>query len=165
MGSHYILACDATYRSMAIDSTRKKTAISGIKKTTALLGCLENFTDRMISIISQDILRRGVKTKRNRRAVNPQSVWLNPKNRSNFAPTRRINSSWVSKIAVPLKIFNVSSYGYGMTVLTTHSYMRPCNERLAQAAGATTFAKIKRGFIPRLVEGVVMRACVYLSFP
>jgi hypothetical protein len=97
---------------MAIDSTRKKTAISGLKKATALLRCLENFTDRMISIISQDMLRRGVKTKRNSRAVNPESIWLNPKNRSNFAPTKRLSSSWGSKIAVPLRIFNVSSYEY-----------------------------------------------------
>ena len=96
---------------MILDSTRKRAAISGMKKATALLRCLENFTDRMISMISQDRLRRGVKTNRNRRTVNPESIRLNPKNRSNFVPTKRINSSWVSEIAVPLKIFNVSSYG------------------------------------------------------
>jgi len=83
--------------------------ISGIKKAADLLWCLENLTDRIISIINQDRLRRGAKTNRNRRAVNPESIWLNPKIKSNFAPTKRINGSWVIKIVIPLKIFRFSS--------------------------------------------------------
>jgi hypothetical protein len=57
-----------------MDSIKKKTAISGIKKVTALLRCLENLTDRMISVIIQDRLRRGTNTNRNRRKVNPESI-------------------------------------------------------------------------------------------
>jgi hypothetical protein len=57
-----------------MDSIKKKTAISGIKKVTALLWCLENLTDRMISVISQDRLRGGTNTNRKRRRVNPESI-------------------------------------------------------------------------------------------
>lgn len=73
-GASYILACDAIYRSIAIDSKRKKTAISGVKKAAAPLPCLENLTDRIISVMSQVRLRRGAKTNRNKRTVNPESI-------------------------------------------------------------------------------------------
>jgi len=49
-----------------MDSIKKKTAISGIKKVTALLWCLENLTDCMISVMSQDRLRGGTNKNRKR---------------------------------------------------------------------------------------------------
>jgi hypothetical protein len=49
-------------------------AISGIRKTTDLLRDLENLTDRIISVVSQARLRRGAKTNKNRRVVNPESI-------------------------------------------------------------------------------------------
>jgi len=94
-----------------MDSMKKKTAISGIKKVTTLLWCLENLTDRIISVISQDRLIRGANANKNRRRVNPESIRLNPKNKLNLAPTKRINGNWVKKIAIALKIFSFSSYG------------------------------------------------------
>jgi hypothetical protein len=44
-----------------MDSIKKKPAISGIRKTTALPRCLNSLTDSMISVISQDRLRRGTR--------------------------------------------------------------------------------------------------------
>jgi hypothetical protein len=70
----------------------------------------------MISVIIQDRLRGGINTKRKRRRVNPESIRLNPKIKSNLAPTKRINGNWVRKIDMPLKIFNFSSYGYNLIV-------------------------------------------------
>jgi hypothetical protein len=99
-----------------MDSIKKKTAISGIKKATALLWCLENLTDRMISVIIQARLRNGTNTNRNRSRVNPESIRLNPNIKSNLAPTKRINGNWVKKIAMPLKIFSFSSYGVNLIV-------------------------------------------------
>ena len=92
-----------------MDSTKKKTAISGIKKVAALLWCLENLTDRMISVIIQDRLRGGTNANRKRRRVNPESIRLNPKIKSNLPPTKRINGNWVKKIAMPLKTFSFGS--------------------------------------------------------
>jgi hypothetical protein len=57
-----------------MDSIKKKTAISGIKKVAVLLRCLENLTERMISVTIQDRLRSGTNTNRNRRKVNPESM-------------------------------------------------------------------------------------------
>jgi hypothetical protein len=57
-----------------MDSIKKKTAISGINKVAALIWCLEDLTDRIISVISQDKLRKVANTKRNRRRVNPESI-------------------------------------------------------------------------------------------
>jgi len=99
-----------------MDSIKNKTAISGIKKVTALLRCLENLTDRMISVVIQDRLRSGTNTNRNRSSVNPESIRLNPKIKSNLAPTKRINGNWVKNIAMPLKIFSFSSYGVNLIV-------------------------------------------------
>jgi hypothetical protein len=99
-----------------MDSTKKKTAISGIKKVAALLWCLENLTDRMISVIIQDRLRGGTNANRKRRRVNPESIRLNPKIKSNLPPTKRINGNWVKKIAMPLKIFSFGSYKYNLIV-------------------------------------------------
>jgi hypothetical protein len=99
-----------------MDSIKKKTAISGLKKVTALLWCLENLTDRMISMVSQNRLTGGTNTNRKRRRVNPESIRLNPKIKSNLAPTKRINGNWVKKIAMPLKILTFSSYGYNLIV-------------------------------------------------
>jgi len=70
-----------------MDSIKKKTAIHGIRKETVLWRCLNSLTDRMISVISQARLRGGTNTNRNRRMVNPESIRLNPKIRSNLAPT------------------------------------------------------------------------------
>jgi hypothetical protein len=92
-----------------MDSTKKKTAISGIKKVAALLWCFENLTERMISVIIQDRLRGGTNTNRKRRRVNPESIRLNPKIKSNLAPTKRINGNWVNKIAMLLKLFNFNT--------------------------------------------------------
>jgi hypothetical protein len=91
-----------------MDSIKKKTAISGITKDIALFRCLRSLTDRMISVISQDRLRRGTNTNRNRRMVNPESIRLNPKIKSNLAPTKRSNGNWVKKIAMALNIFSFS---------------------------------------------------------
>ena len=99
-----------------MDSIKNKTAISGIKKVTALLRCLENLTDRMISVVIQDRLRSGTNTNRNRSRVNPESIRLNPKIKSNLAPTKRINGNWVKKIAMPLKIFSFSSYEINLII-------------------------------------------------
>jgi hypothetical protein len=99
-----------------MDSIKKKTAISGIKKVAVLLRCLENLTDRMISVIIQDRLRRGTNPNRYRRRVNPESIRLNPKIKSNLAPTKRINGNWVKKIAIALKIFSFGSYAYNLIV-------------------------------------------------
>ncbi len=92
-----------------MDSIKKKAAISGTRKTTALPRCRNSLTDRMISVIIQDTLRGGTNTNRKRRRVNPESIRLNPKIKSNLAPTKRINGNWVRKIAIPLKIFSFSS--------------------------------------------------------
>ena len=99
-----------------MDSIKKRTAISGIKKVKALLRCLENLTDRMISVIIQDRLRNGTNTNRYRRRVNPESIRLNPKIRSNLPPRKRINGNWVKKIAMPLKIFSFSSYEINLII-------------------------------------------------
>jgi len=92
-----------------MDSTKKKAAISGIRKTTALPLCRNSLTDRMISVTSQARLTRGTNTNRNTSMVNPESKRLNPKNKSNAAPTKRISGNWVRKIAIPLKIFSFGS--------------------------------------------------------
>ena len=93
-----------------MDSTKKKTAISGIKKFAALIWCLDNLTDRMISVISQERLRGGTNRNRKMRRLNPESIRLNPKIKSNLPPTKRINGNWVRKIAMPLKICSFVSY-------------------------------------------------------
>jgi len=48
--------------------------------------------------------------------VNPESIRLNPKIKSNLPPTKRINGNWVKKIAMPLKIFSFGSYKYNLIV-------------------------------------------------
>ena len=93
-----------------MDSTKKNTAINGIKKVAALIWCLDNLTDRMISMIIQARLRGGTNRNRKRRSVNPESIRLNPKSKSYLPPIKRINGNWVKKIAMPLKIFSFSSY-------------------------------------------------------
>ena len=57
-----------------MDSKKKKTAISGNRKDNALFRSLNNLTDNVISMISQARLRRGTKTNRDMRMVNPESV-------------------------------------------------------------------------------------------
>ena len=79
--------------------------MNGIKKVSALLWCLENQNDRMVSVITQDRFRRGINTNRKIRKPNPASMRLNPKSKSNLAPIKRINGTWVKIIAMPLKIF------------------------------------------------------------
>lgn len=105
-----------------MDSIKKKTAIRGIKKVAALLWCLENLTDRMISVIIQDKLRGGTNTNRKRRRVNPESIRLNPKIKLNLAPKKRINGNWVKKITAPLKKFRFSSFGNDLIVRVSASY-------------------------------------------
>ena len=94
-----------------MDSVKKKTAISGIRKDNALSRCLNSLTDSVISVISHARLKRGTNINRDRRKVNPPSMRLNPKIKSNLAPIIRIIGSWVKKIAMPLKIVSFSPYG------------------------------------------------------
>ena len=93
-----------------MDSVKKQTAISGIKMHITLLWCFENLTERINSAIIQDRLSSGTNTNKKSRTVNPESIRLNPKIKSNLAPTKRINGNWVKKIAMPLKRFSLSSY-------------------------------------------------------
>jgi len=100
-----------------MDSIKKKTAISGNRIDNALTWCLlKSLINSMISVIIQDRFRSGTNTNRNRRRVNPESIRLNPKIKSNLAPTKRINGNWVKKIAMPLKIFSFGSYKYNLIV-------------------------------------------------
>ena len=85
-----------------MDSTKKKTAIIVIKKVAVLFWRLENLTDRMILVISQDRLSGGTHENRKTRRVNPESIRLNPNSKSNSAPTTRINGNWVKKIDMAL---------------------------------------------------------------
>ena len=86
-----------------MDSTKKKTAIRGIKNFAALIWCLDNLTDRIISVIIQDRLRGGTNKTKNRRRVNPEFIRLNPKSKSYLPPIKRTIGNWVNKIAMPLK--------------------------------------------------------------
>jgi len=99
-----------------MDSAEKKTAISGIRKDIFLSRFLNSLTDSVISVISQAKLKRGTKINRDRRMVNPPSMRLNPKIKSNLAPIIRIIGSWVKKIAMPLKIFSFSSYEINLII-------------------------------------------------
>ena len=83
--------------------------MQGIRKDTALLCCLNRLIDTMISVTSQTRLKGGIPTNRNRSTENPESIRLNPKSRSNLAPKKRINGNCVNMIAVPLRIFSLSS--------------------------------------------------------
>ncbi len=89
-----------------MDSAEKKTAISGIRKDIFLSRFLNSLTDSVISVINQAKLKRGTNINRDRRMVNPPSMRLNPKIKSNLAPIIRIIGSWVKKIAMPLKIIS-----------------------------------------------------------
>ena len=93
-----------------MDCIKKITAISGSKKFATLIWFRENLTDRMISVIIQAKLRKGTNTNRKTRRVNPESSRLNPKIKSNLAPTKRINGNWVKKIAMPRKILSEGSF-------------------------------------------------------
>ena len=99
-----------------MDSAKKKTAISGLKKFAALIWRLENLTDRMTSMIIQARLIGGTNRKRKSRRVNPESIRLNPKIKSNLPPRKMINGNWVKKIAMPLKICSFVSYKYNLLV-------------------------------------------------
>ena len=99
-----------------MDSAKKKMAISCNRKDNALFRCLNSLTDSVISVISQARLRRGTNINRDRRKVNPPSMRLNPKIKSNLVPIIRIIGSWVKKIAMPLKIVSFSLYGNIMIV-------------------------------------------------
>jgi hypothetical protein len=90
-----------------MDCIKKNRARHGMRKETALSWRLNRLIDRMISMISQDRLSGGTHKNRYKRRVNPESIRLNPKLRSNLAPTKRINGNWVNKIAMALKIFNL----------------------------------------------------------
>ena len=99
-----------------MDSAKKKMAISGIRKDNALFRCLNSLTDSVISVISQARLKRGTNINRDRRKVNPPSMRLNPKIKSNLAPIIRIIGSWVKKIAMPLKIISFNPYDNNLIV-------------------------------------------------
>ena len=60
-------------------------------------------------MIIQTKLRGGTNKNRKRRRVNPESIRLNPKIKSNLPPKKRIIGNWVKKIAINLKIFSFSS--------------------------------------------------------
>jgi len=92
-----------------MDSIKKQTANSGIKNVSALLWCLENLTDRMISVIIQDRLRGG--TKRNKKEKGESWIHtIKSENQIKFGANKRINGNWVMKITNILKIFRFSSY-------------------------------------------------------
>ena len=99
-----------------MDSAKKKTAISGIRMDVFLSRFLNSLTDSVISVISQARLKSGTNTNRDRRMVNPPSMRLNPKIKSNLAPIIRIIGSWVKKIAMPLKIISFNSYDNNLIV-------------------------------------------------
>ncbi len=61
-----------------MDSIKNRMAIIGIRIAVAIFWCLNSLTDSLISKISQDRLRKGTNTKRNRRVLSPSFVWLNP---------------------------------------------------------------------------------------
>ena len=88
-----------------MDSNKNKRAIIGQEMFDVILRRPENFTDRIISAISQHMLRRGTDKKSKSKTANPESIRLNPKSMSNFAPQKRISGNCVNKIAVPLIIF------------------------------------------------------------
>ena len=99
-----------------MDSAKKKMAISGNRKDNALFRCLNSLKDSVISMIIQARLRRGTNINRDRRMVNPPSMRLNPKIKSNLAPIIRIIGSWVKKIAMPLKIISFNPYDNNLIV-------------------------------------------------
>ena len=106
-----------------MDSAKKKMAISGIRKDIFLSRFLNSLTDSVISVISQARLKRGTNINRDRRKVNPPSMRLNPKIKSNLAPIIRIIGSWVKKIAMPLKITRFSPY---VSNLIVRKYVLNC---------------------------------------
>jgi len=73
--------------------------MSGIKKATVLLWCLKYLTDRTISVISQDRLRRGADTIRNRRTLNPE-----PQQR---AHSPQLAAGLASEYKIRLKVLTV----------------------------------------------------------
>ena len=99
-----------------MDSAKKKMAISGIRKDIFLSRFLNSLTDSVNSMISQARLKRGTNINRDRRKVNPPSMRLNPKIKSNLAPIIRIIGSWVKKIAMPLKIISFIPYDKNLIV-------------------------------------------------
>jgi hypothetical protein len=92
--------------SMKTDSKKKKRANPGSRKDIDLFWRLATLTEFMISTMSQIRLIIGTNTNRNNSVVNPVSVRLNPKSKSNLAPIIRRMSNWGKKIAMPLRIFN-----------------------------------------------------------
>jgi hypothetical protein len=64
----------------------------------------------MFSVMSHDILSGGTNENRRRSKVNPASMRLKLKIRSNLAPTKRINGTWVKAIDMVLNAFSFSSY-------------------------------------------------------
>jgi hypothetical protein len=99
-----------------MDSNKKKRAIIGQEMFDVILRRPENFTDRIISAISQHILRRGTDTKSKSKVANPESIRLNPKSRSNLAPKKSINGNCVKNIAMPLIIFIIRFNGTDLIV-------------------------------------------------
>ena len=93
-----------------MDSTKNMRATIGIMKLAALIWCLDSLTDLMISVINQAKLRGGTNKNRKRRRVNPESIRLNPKIKSNLPPRKRIIGSWVKIIVINLKNFSFNSY-------------------------------------------------------
>ena len=94
-----------------MDSSKKKSAIIGHVIFAVIVSRPENFTDRIISTISQHMLRRGTDTKSMSKTANPESMRLNPKSMSNFAPQKSISGNCVNNIAAPLMMFIVRFKG------------------------------------------------------
>ena len=90
-----------------MDSNKNKIAIIGQEIFAVILRRLENFIDRIISVISQQMLRRGTDIKSTSKTANPESMRLNPKSMSNFAPQKSISGNCVNNIAVPLMILMI----------------------------------------------------------
>jgi hypothetical protein len=95
--------------SMKRDSKKKKRANPGSLKDMGFFWRLAPLTEIIISTMSQIRLIAGTNTNRNKRVVNPVSVRLNPKSKSNLAPTMRRMSNWGNKIAMLLRILNSHS--------------------------------------------------------
>jgi len=90
-----------------MDSNKNKREIIDHEMFAVILRRPEDFIDRIISAISQHILRRGTDIKSMSKTANPESMRLKPKSMSNFAPQKSISGNCVKNIAVPLMILMI----------------------------------------------------------
>jgi hypothetical protein len=74
---------------MPRDSKKKKKANPGRKRKVALWWCLASLIEVIISMMNQTRVIDGANISRSNRVLNPASVRLNPRSRSNLAPALR----------------------------------------------------------------------------